>query len=73
MADKVVSVTLKAKVDGFTAGMQKAKASVDDLTKAAALASRLATFSVAGSRVRSTLRRPVRLVSRRLRRRLRRR
>ena len=36
MAEKVVSVRLQAKVEGFTAGMRKAKASVDDLTKAAA-------------------------------------
>lgn len=36
MAEKVVSVRLQARVEGFTAGMQKAKASVDDLTKAAA-------------------------------------
>jgi TP901 family phage tail tape measure protein len=33
---KVVSVALQAKVDGFISGMHKAKASVDDLTKAAA-------------------------------------
>ena len=36
MAEKVVSVRLQANVQGFTAGMSKAKASVDDLTKAAA-------------------------------------
>lgn len=36
MAEKVVSVALQAKVQGFVSGMQKAKASVDDLTKAAA-------------------------------------
>ena len=36
MAEKVVSVRLQARVEGFTAGMSKAKASVDDLTKAAA-------------------------------------
>ena len=36
MAEKVVSVRLQARVEGFTAGMAKAKASVDDLTKAAA-------------------------------------
>jgi TP901 family phage tail tape measure protein len=36
VAEKVVSVRLQARVEGFTAGMQKAKASVDDLTKAAA-------------------------------------
>ena len=35
MADKVVGVVLRAKVEGFVAGMHKAKASVDDLTKAA--------------------------------------
>jgi TP901 family phage tail tape measure protein len=35
MADKVVSVALQAKVQGFVSGMSKAKASVDDLTKAA--------------------------------------
>ena len=34
MAEKVVSVKLQARVEGFTAGMRKAKASVDDLTKA---------------------------------------
>ena len=34
MSDRVVSVRLQAKVEGFTAGMRKAKASVDDLTKA---------------------------------------
>lgn len=34
MTERVVSVRLQAKVDGFTAGMRKAKASVDDLTKA---------------------------------------
>jgi TP901 family phage tail tape measure protein len=34
MAEKVVSVRLQARVEGFTAGMRKAKASVDDLTKA---------------------------------------
>ena len=34
MAEKVVSVRLRAEVAGFTAGMRKAKASVDDLTKA---------------------------------------
>ena len=36
MAEKVVSVRLQARVEGFTAGMRKARASVDDLTKAAA-------------------------------------
>lgn len=36
MAEKVVSVRLEAKYQGFVSGMQKAKASVDDLTKAAA-------------------------------------
>ena len=36
MAEKVVSVRLQARVEGFTAGMAKAKRSVDDLTKAAA-------------------------------------
>src|SRR5690349_20813081 len=35
MADKVVSVELRAKVDGAVAGFKKAKAAVDDLTKAA--------------------------------------
>jgi TP901 family phage tail tape measure protein len=34
VAEKVVSVRLQARVEGFTAGMRKAKASVDDLTKA---------------------------------------
>lgn len=34
MAGYVVSATLKANVEGFTAGMAKAKKSVDDLTKA---------------------------------------
>ena len=34
MAERVVSVRLQARVEGFTAGMRKAKASVDDLTKA---------------------------------------
>lgn len=34
MAEKVVSVRLQARVEGFTAGMRKAKASVDDLTRA---------------------------------------
>ena len=33
---KVVAVELKAKVDGFVSGMRAAKASVDDVTKAAA-------------------------------------
>ena len=33
---KVVSVALEAKVQGFISGMRSAKASVDDLTKAAA-------------------------------------
>lgn len=36
MTQKVVSVKLQAQVAGFVGGMQKAKASVDDLTKAAA-------------------------------------
>lgn len=35
MAERVVPVRLVAKVDGFVGGMRKAKASVDDLTKAA--------------------------------------
>ena len=34
MAEKVVSVKLQARVEGFTAGMRKARASVDELTKA---------------------------------------
>lgn len=34
MAEKVVSVKLQAKVDGFVSSMRSAKASVDDLTKA---------------------------------------
>ena len=34
MAEKVVSVRLRANVEGFTAGMAKARKSVDDLTKA---------------------------------------
>lgn len=36
MAQKVVSVKLQAQVEGFTAGMRRAKASADDLTKASA-------------------------------------
>jgi TP901 family phage tail tape measure protein len=35
VADKVVSVKLQASVEGFVSGMRKAKASVDDVTKAA--------------------------------------
>ncbi len=34
MAEKVVSVKLQAKVDGFVSSMRSAKSSVDDLTKA---------------------------------------
>jgi hypothetical protein len=35
MAEKVVSVRLQARVEGFTAGMRKAKSAVEDVTKSA--------------------------------------